>query len=313
MKEFKKIIIAIVGFVVCFLVFDFGVGKFFDWAMTKMPSEGERVAKSYYSFNKVEEDIIVVGSSRAETGYNSMILMDSLKNYSVFNCGGDGQGFFYTNILVNSILDRYSPKVILWDFKATELGGKPMENLSLVYPYYWKNEYIRSELDFIEGIGFKFLMCFNSYRYNATAGRILRSMTRRNAELQSVRGFYSRPTTQVTKTIAPKDYEIKDGKLDSVKVTRFKATANRMKECGCKLIVVISPMYNYYNEDNYYTKQNKIICNEVGALYIDDSHMDGFVHNNDYTFDENHMNVNGANEFSRRLVGQIRKYIQNME
>ena len=309
MKEFKKIIIAIVGFVVCFLVFDFGVGKFFDWAMTKMPSEGERVAKSYYSLNKVKDDIIIVGSSRPEAGYNSKILMDSLLNFSVFNSGGDSQGFFYTNILVNSILDRYSPNAIIWDFRERELGGKPEENLSLVYPYYWKNEYIRKELDFMEGPFFKYRMLLNAYRYNATAGRILRSMIKHDSESGSTYGFVGRPATQATKTIIPRDFEIKDSQLDSVKVKKFITTANRMKECGCKLIIVVSPMYNYYNEDNFYTKENRRICDDLGVLYIDDSHMEGFIHNNEYTFDEYHLNIAGANEFTRRLVGQIREYL----
>lgn len=307
MKDFKKIIFAIVGFVVCFLVFDFGVGRFFDWAMTKMPSEGERVAKSYFSLNKVEADVIIVGSSRAETGYNSKILMDSLQNHTVNNCGGDGQGFFYTNILVNSILDRYSPKAIIWDFRERELGGKAEENLSLVYPYYWRDEYIRQELDFMEGSCFKFRILFNAYRYNATAGRILRSMTKRGPECSY--GFAGRPATQATKTIIPRDFEIKDDQLDSIKVKKFIATANRMKACGCKLIVIVSPMYNYYNEDNFYTRENRKICDDLGALYIDDSHMEGFIHNNEYTFDEYHLNIKGANEFTRRLVGQIREYL----
>lgn len=309
MKEFKKIIIAIVGFIVCFLVVDFGVGKFFDWAMTKMPSEGERVAKSYYSLNKVTDDIIIVGSSRAETGYNSMILMDSLQNYNVFNCGGDDQGFFYTNLLVNSILDRYSPKCILWDFREDELGGKPIENLSLVYPHYWKNEYIRKELDLIEGSQFKFLMWINAYRYNATAGRILRSQVNYNKKSPSTYGFMGKDAKLNTMRIIPKDFEIKNGKLDSVKVRKFKATAMRMKECGCKLVVIVSPMYNDYNQDNVYTRETEKICNDKDIMFIDDSHMDGFVHNNEFAYDNYHLNVKGANVFTRRLIGQIKNYI----
>ena len=309
MKEFKKIALVLIGFCACFLLLDFGVGKFFDWAIKQMPSEGERVAKSYYSLNKVKDDIIIVGSSRAETGYNSMILMDSLQNLSVFNSGGDSQGFFYVNILVNSILDRYTPKVIIWDFKERELGGMSNENLSLVYPYYKQSTYIKEILNDMQGRSFKYKMRVNAYRYNATAGRILRSIFSSNTNFYGTRGYGPRKVTEASMTIFPRDFKIENGTLNKKKVDAFLATVKRINECGSKLIVVISPMYNDYNQENFYTSETLRICKENGALFIDDSHLDGFIHNNDYTFDNYHLNENGANEFTKRLVGQIKDFI----
>lgn len=103
MKEFKKIAIAFVGFCVCFLVLDFGVGKFFDWAIKQMPSEGERVAKSEYVINKADADFLIIGSSRAEAHYDCEVIKDSFPEYSVFNCSVDGQRFYYINMAFNTI------------------------------------------------------------------------------------------------------------------------------------------------------------------------------------------------------------------
>ncbi len=168
MKEFKKIIIAIVGFAVCFLIIDFSVGKFFDWAMTKMPSDGERVAKSEYVINKVDADFIVIGSSRAQAQYDSRVLQEAFPKYSVFNCGVDGQNFIYVNTVFNCIMDRYSPKVVVWDFKWNDLEDNVPENLSLLYPYYHQSKYIQKVLDGHDA-NLKYILWSNCYRYNGTA------------------------------------------------------------------------------------------------------------------------------------------------
>ena len=76
MKELKKILIAFAGFIVCFMILDFGVGRFFDWAIKQMPSEGERVAKSEDVINKVKANFIVIGSSRAEAHYDSKVIKE---------------------------------------------------------------------------------------------------------------------------------------------------------------------------------------------------------------------------------------------
>ena len=134
-REICRILMFIASVIVISVFLDFGIGKTFDYLITRMPSDGERVAKSYYAFNKVDSDILIVGSSRAETGYDCRVFTDSLPSYSFFNCGGDGQDFYYCNTLINSIFDRYTPKAIIWDFKEQQLSGGDEEDLSLIYPY----------------------------------------------------------------------------------------------------------------------------------------------------------------------------------
>lgn len=305
MKELKKIVIALSGFFVCILLVDFGVGRFFDYMMTQMPPDGERVAKSYHSFKEVDAECVIIGSSRAETGYVSTMLMDSL-DMSVFNCGGDGQDFFYGNTLINCLLDRYSPKMIIWDFKETQLGGNDDENLSLIYPYYYENEHIRKVLDEKEGVLFKYMIWCNAYRYNATAGRILRAVYTPLSTSQNTYGFGPRQVSASALTLVPKDKVIEEGELNAKKVAAFEATAKRVAEVGCQLYIVISPMFNDYNEDNCYTRETRALCERNGAIFIDDSHMDGFKHNADYAYDTYHLNVNGAKVFTEKLIEQIR-------
>ena len=76
-KEFVKIITMLAAILVCVVIIDFGVGKAFDSLLKRLPSEGERVAKSNYVLTKVQSDIVVVGSSRAECNYNSRMMQNA--------------------------------------------------------------------------------------------------------------------------------------------------------------------------------------------------------------------------------------------
>lgn len=310
MKEYKKILLSLTGFIFIFLLIDFCVGFFFDRMIDKMPPDGERVAKSYHSLTKVNADLVVIGSSRAETAYVSTMLMDSL-NMSVYNCGGDGQDFFYCNTLINCILDRYTPKIIIWDFKERQLGGADDENLSLIYPYYWKNTYIRCVLDDHEGPMFKPLMLCNAYRYNATAGRILRSVYSPKKSAQNTLGFGPRPVKNTSVKIIPNDFEITDDGLSEKKVMCFIETVQRATKQGCQIYVVISPMFNDYNQDNFYTRETKKICEENGAVFLDYSHLEGFIHNTDFAYDNYHLNITGATLFTEKLIVELKEIIHN--
>ena len=295
-------------FVVFVCILDVCVGLFFDAKMKELPDDGERIAKTNYAINKVNSDIIIVGSSRAETGYNPRILMDSIPQYSVYNCGGDGQGFFYCNTLINTILDRYVPNYIVWDFRQSELGGDSNENLSMLFPFY-SNNTIKKVIDQKTGWRSRVLMRCNSYRFNATAGRILRAIYRPSSNLKNSFGFGPRPVHAADLHLIPKDFYLDPSVLNEEKINSFKATVSRAQRLGCTIVVVISPMYNIYNYDNVYTQEVRAICQEYSIPFFDDSHIEEFPHNNDLAYDDYHLNVDGANLFTAYFSLQLRNYI----
>ena len=308
MKKHYKRLFYVFLFVLIVVLMDLCVGVFFDAKLNELPDEGERIAKTNYSINKVDSDIIIIGSSRAETGYNSKLLMEHLPGYSVYNCGGDGQGFFYCNTLINTILDRHVPKYIIWDFKTKELGGPSDENLSLLYPFY-RNSTVRKAINKKEGFKSQILLKSNTYRYNATAGRILRAIYAPSSNLQNTYGFGARPVHAENINLKPHDFVLDSLDLNEEKIHLFTQTLHRANDLGCKIIVVISPMYNIYNYDNIYSRMVQKLCETYGTVFFDDSHIEGFVHNNDYAYDDNHLNVVGANIFTVYLSKQLKESV----
>lgn len=301
MKEFKKIAVAIVVFCVCFLILDWGIGGFFDWAIKQMPSEGERVAKSEYVINKVDADFIVIGSSRAEAHYDSKVIQKSFPEYSVFNCGVDGQSFCYTNTAFNCIMDRYSPKVVVWDFLLTDLVEDNPENLSLLFPYYYQNEYVKSVLD-VQDLTLKYKLWNNCYRYNGTASRILRAM---RIPEQGKMGFSAHATADASRKFISKDYVDKSDVLIKSKVEMLESTLNRAKEKGITVVLSVSPYYVNVIGNSMTLNYLEDLADRYGFQCVDASQWEEFLRNDKYWYDTFHLNASGAEMFTKKFIESL--------
>lgn len=81
--------------------------------LPQISNQGD-TGKTYFSLYDVESPVVVVGSSRASHHYVTKIIEDTL-GVPAYNVARDGCFFSYNCCVVNSILDRYSPKMIIWE------------------------------------------------------------------------------------------------------------------------------------------------------------------------------------------------------
>lgn len=310
-KEIIAILKSLFFIAAVVIALDILVGVIFDSIIKRLPPEGERVSKSYFAYHRVNTDVVIVGSSRAETTYDCEILMDSLPGYTMYNCGGDGQGLLYCNTLINSIFDRYTPRCVVWDVSIAQIGGEDYENLSLIFPYYKENQNVKKIVDDLEGESFKYSILFNSYRYNATAARILRAYIMSGNSDGSVLGFLPRKSADNSRALTPKDFILADDEpLNDKRLEYVCSTLERAHSLGCKMVIAVSPMYSDFNQDNKYARKWQEICDKYGAIFIDDSHLEGFVHNNEYAYDRVHVNYEGAEVFSRVFGHQLKSVLE---
>lgn len=299
MKELKKIAIALVGFCVCFLVLDFGVGKFFDWAIKQMPSEGERVAKSEYVLNKVDADFLVIGSSRAEAHYDSKIIQDSFPEYSVYNCGVDGQMFYYSTAAFNSLIERHTPKVVVWDFQVKDLVDESPENLSLLYPYYRSKKDVKSELDIIDP-SLKYVLWCNCYRYNGSASRILRAL---NMHEKNNLGY--KPLPVVKQEIPVLNDMTFNKPIIKDKVELLSLALQKAKDKGIHVYLCISPYYVDLKENHPTVVKLQELADKYGHTFLNLSQMEELKWNDAMWYDGAHLNSDGATLFTKKLISLI--------
>ena len=94
---------------VLLLVILFGVDRLVGVAFVKMKDVGlaknpeNMWLKTAYTVEKVNADVVVIGSSKASHHYVPQMLEDSL-GMTVYNCGQDGCFLLYQNCIVNMIL-----------------------------------------------------------------------------------------------------------------------------------------------------------------------------------------------------------------
>ena len=83
MKQLKKIIVTLFCVLTCVLIFDYIIGYSFDVIRHSLPIDGERTAKTEYIITDMNADIVIIGSSRAQSHYDTYVLRDSFPNYTI--------------------------------------------------------------------------------------------------------------------------------------------------------------------------------------------------------------------------------------
>ncbi|MBQ2702662.1 MAG: hypothetical protein IJF63_02230, partial [Alistipes sp.] len=134
-QELKKFLIATAIVVVSVCIIDKAVGILGNHSMRLIPDFSGHLAKDNFTMNRLTDvDVLIVGSSRASHHYDAQLLIDSINNYtqssySIYNAGIDGNFLNHNACRLESILDRYQPKLVIFEIGESELsesGGGPV-------------------------------------------------------------------------------------------------------------------------------------------------------------------------------------------
>lgn len=108
----KRFIIRIAILAICLVIVDVSLGYALDYL--RIHSKGGETARTEHICNHSNEDILIMGSSRAVHHYNPQIIEDSL-GMSCYNCGYDGCGIILAYAQLEMILQHYNPKAIIYE------------------------------------------------------------------------------------------------------------------------------------------------------------------------------------------------------
>ena len=111
----KKFLLKVVLFLACVVIMDLVFGYGFSWLRSH--AKGGSTANCEYIANRVEEDIIILGSSRATHHYIPQIIEDSL-GMSCYNCGEEGNGVILAYGRLKMLTNRYKPQLILYEITS---------------------------------------------------------------------------------------------------------------------------------------------------------------------------------------------------
>ena len=293
--------------VVVFVGFLFAIDRVVGAAFVSMKDMGLKKnpenmwLKTPFVVEKVNSDVVIIGSSKASRHYVPKMLEDSL-GMTVYNCGQDGCFFLYQNCIINMLLDRYNPKIIIWDIQPstfTIYDRDEYQNIRYLSPYYdhslWAKRYIDSESSKMPVRMQSRMFAYNSKVLNYLFPLISGGSKTENGYIPLPNEGYNYPEKRRSE-----ESEVQYSPNKKY-LSLLSATLERCEEKGVAVQLFISPEYNY--ESDAYLAAVKDIgrvsfdkgvrCHNYHSLTTCDSTM---------FKDACHLNDKGARIYTEKVV-----------
>ena len=299
-RLFKKICIL---FVLLF-VLDWLIGTFLENAYKNAP-QGD-IKTFTHSITNPVENIFIYGSSRAVHGYDTRIFTDSLQ-LSCFNCGRENSNILYHTVILEEMLKKHSPEIIVLDVSARELTWRSAENsklvlASMILPYVRRDTSfanIAKKLFPDELIKTKMskIYAYNSLILPLLAGK------KGTLATKNINGYEPMDGNKVANLLP--DFTDESKETDSVAKRSFEEFVKTVKEKNIMLYVIQSPLYVKPFPSSVSLDTIKAILKKYNEPFWDYG-FDTALTKKEFFYDNLHLNTEGAVLFSRKLVSDIK-------
>lgn len=268
-------------------------------------AKGGLVGRRNYILDHSKEEILIFGSSRALHHYNPQIIEDSL-GLSCLNCGIEGMGMpmFYGWWTI--IKERYKPKLIVYDLTpgydlyVGEDNHKYLRDLKERYDMPGISD-IFERVDKTERIKMMSYM----YRYNSVFMQILGDYVHPRVNTGE-KGYL--PIEEEFDPMLTRQQETNNTSIDSLKSAFVELFIRDIRnERDTKIVIALSPIWYIKPFDNLEWLLK--ICKENEVPLLDYSMNSRFNLNNSFFRDGVHLNSNGADEYTRELVKEIKPFL----
>ena len=306
MKGLRRFLFSALVIICVVVVADIILGKIMNWMLPQI-SPKTSIGKTCFALDKVDTPVVIVGSSRASHHYVTQMVEDCL-GLDAYNVGRDGCYFSDNICIINSILDRYSPELIIWELSDNPLyinGNDPLESL---YSYYGGKQWVTDVIDMEEDKDVRLCLKSSLYRYNSQILRICLWWLQNNGGSDVDKGY---DPLVPKKWIVPsngKDEKAREQEIDLSKMQLFVNVIDRIKMGGVNLIVVNSPVYS--DDEDVKPDQDSSLVREIlsknGFCYLDNRCLSEFMGHPEYFNDMTHLNSTGAEVYTRIFLEQLK-------
>lgn len=295
-------VLLILAFVI---IIDLLVGMVGRIAFKNLPDNQTELSRLNYGIAKTTADCIILGSSHASHHYNPVIISDSL-NMTVYNAGEEGYGLTYSLALFKALLSRYTPKMVILDIKYEE-SEEWISRVRDLKPYF--KEYPTAfETDvMINGNREHFRLLWNSYMYNSTLLRLLKSYITGNKSSSYRLDGYNPIPVKGNRTCAVRNQEVPAIAANPKYKDCLSELSLLCKQNGIALFAVSSPTLVKLK----YESPAIPIINSLEITYLDHFNDDFFLAHTELFRDEDHMFETGADIFSEKISNEINRIINN--
>ena len=301
-SNLKQFLLRIAVFFVIVAILDCAIGKVFYYLHANIA--GGRSGAEYYACKESNEDILIMGSSRASHHYVPDIITERI-GMSCFNVGQDGNGIVLQYGRWKMVSERYTPKMIIYDISNSYdlLINDNMAYIDRLKPF-CDDKVVRK---YVSGLfpleSIKLLS--HLYRYNYKFLELL-SDCARNGDYREMSGYLPlmgciREDVAKEKCNLPKEQSME---YDYVKYDLLEQLLVEAEEKGTKVVFVISPSWagGEYESGAYSKLSDLAEKHGIPFLTFFDSEI---CFRQDYFKDSSHLNDEGARAFTKELISKL--------
>ena len=280
----------------------------FIFSFLRNNARGGQTYKNEYLAKQCEDDILILGSSKASHHYVPGVFEDTL-GVKCYNAGEMGCGIIPAYVRYRMVCMRHKPKLILYevtpgfDYYQDNLYSR---YLGTIRTYTYNSEVRDVYLDFSDNLE-KFRLMSSLYRNNSCLLKFLKDIIRPGKIMKGYEPLYGKYNPDKEKEVT-----MQHGNkliIDSLKYHYVEKLILDTKHDDVKLVFIVSPKYEN-NEDMVLYEPVMALCKKYNVPLINNIDCDSFVGNKELFQDKGHLNDEGANEYSRIVVGQIKDYLQ---
>jgi hypothetical protein len=290
--------------VALFLAIVAGVDRLAGFAFKSLEhsARGGFTKRDSFICDKLETDVLIMGSSRCVRHYNPQIVSDSL-GLSCYNAGQMGNGIILNYGRLKMIKERKQPSVLIYDLhpEFDLLVGEDNQR----YLTWLKSHYERDGIaEIFESIDKteKYKMQSRMYRYNSKWVEMMIDYLHPIADARDDGFSPLKGEIDKMKLHAEEQNETDNNEFDKLKIKYLEAMME--ESANSRLFIVVSPIW--YGMDTLQFAPVKELCQKRGIPFIDFSNNPKYVGNNEFFKNGSHMNENGADEFTRDLIEFIK-------
>lgn len=298
-RGMKKFIIKLFVFYAIVGLIDFGVGVLGGYLQGHAKGGSTKKLNDLVMVEK--HDIIIFGSSRALVHYDTPFISDSL-GIDVYNAGYAGNGIVLSVGLLELVLERYSPKIVVFDVEPSfDIYEYAEDNNHVRYLKYLKPYYNKP------GVSDIFKDVSIEEWYKAHSGLI-----RNNTEIipRVVDNVINRGVDPCgftpgkgSMTEDPQTTPKEQLVIDPFKLDYLEKLISLCRDKGVPLIFVSSPKYGTTDSDILQPAKEIAMMNNV--QYLDFYSDSRFVFHKEWFSNPMHLNRDGALEYSKMIAGVL--------
>lgn len=307
MKELKKITIGVVSICVLLVVVDWVVGTWSE----KMYYQSKYgiFRRQIYCLTESQDELMILGSSRAAHHYVPQVFEDSL-GMSCYNAGSDGMCIYYHyGILASRIQRGCPPKMVILEVIGTDVEVSQGATFSLdaaldrYAPHYGEFAEIDSLFAF-NGWKEKVKLMSKTYKYNS---KLVQTIKCNYIPWPEDRGYEALNGVMVLKEgkkvadiLTPDSDELS---IEERKLEYLQKFIDDCKANDIKLVMCYSPYYGQTVPKSIQMVEELAQANGVKFLnYGDDLRFQ----KSEYFQDASHLNDTGAKVFSKEITNVLK-------